>query len=195
MVHPWDEVVYIVQKFITCEGRFSIVYLYHIKLLQHLKGECEINMPYFLLQSLTKMAKAVQRRQKDKMTSLFHCGLIKIIIQHELQRKNLTWSGFLVHNQFEEQEELLEEGLKEDELLMITYPEATSSKPPKGKKKNKEVLLITDDEDNSEVASSKQPQRRIQTRSVKRKEKQYQKQDQIFTTYQRKPRKYKQAQS
>ena len=90
---------------------------------------------------------------------------------------------------------MLEEGFKEDELLMITYREATRSKPPKGKKKKKEVLLITDDEDNSEAASSKQPQRRIQTRSVKRKEKQYQKQDQIFTTYQRKPRKYKQAQS
>ena len=55
-------------------------------------------------------------------------------------------------------------------------------------------MLITDDEDNSEAASSKQPQRRMQTRSVKRKEKQYQKQDQIFTTYHRKPRKYKQAQ-
>src|SRR5713226_4019283 len=112
------------------------------------------------------MAKAVQRRPKDKMTSLFHCGLIKIIIQHELQKQNLTWSRFLIHNQFEEQEELLEEGLKEDELLMITYPEATSSKLPKGKKKKKEVLLITNDEDNSKAASSKQPQRRIQTRSV-----------------------------
>ena len=39
LVHPWDEIVYVIQKFITCEGRFSIVYLYHIKLLQHLKGE------------------------------------------------------------------------------------------------------------------------------------------------------------
>ena len=92
MVHPWDEVVYIIQKFITCEGRFRIVYLYHIKLLQHLKGECEINMPYFLLQSPSKMAKAVQRRAKDRMTSLFHCGLIKIIMKHELQKQNLTWS-------------------------------------------------------------------------------------------------------
>ena len=141
------------------------------------------------------MAKAVQRHPKDKMTSLFHYGLINIIIQHELQKQNLTWSGFLIHNQFEEQEELLEEGLKEDELLMITYPEATSSKPPKGKKKNKEVLLITDEEDNSEAVSSKQPQRRIRTRSVMREEKQFQKQEQIFTTYQRKPRKYKQARS
>ena len=91
MVHPWDEIVYIIQKFITCEDRFSIVYLYHIKILQHLKGDCEINMPYFLLQSLSKMAKDVQRRAKDKMTSLFQCGLIKIIIKHELQKKNLTW--------------------------------------------------------------------------------------------------------
>ena len=128
-------------------------------------------MPHFLLQSLSKMAKAIQRRAKDKMTSLFHCGLIKIIIKHELQKQNLTWSEFLNHNQFEEQEELLEEGLKGDELLMITYPEATSSKLPKGKKKEKKVLLITDDEDNSEAVSSKQPQRRIRTRSMMREEK------------------------
>ena len=66
---------------------------------------------------------------------------------------------------------MLEEGLKGDKLLMITYPEATSSKLPKGKKKKKEVLLVTDDEDNSGAASSKQLQRRIQTRSVMREEK------------------------
>ena len=78
---------------------------------------------------------------------------------------------------------------------MITYPEATSSKLPKGKKKKKEVLLITDDEDSSKATSSKLPQRRIQTRSVKKKEKQYHKQDQLFTTYQRKSIKYKKAQS
>ena len=85
---------------------------------------------------------------------------------------------------------------------MITYPkdgeqnpEATSSKLPKEKKKKKKVLLITDDEDNSEAASSKQPQRKIQTRSVMREEKQFKKQEHIFTTYQRKPRKYKQTRS
>ena len=122
MVHPWDEIVYIIQKIITCEGQFSIVYLYHIKLLQHLRGDCEINMPHFLLQSLSKMAKAIQRHAKDKMTSLFHYGVIKIIITHELQKQNMTWQEFLIHNQFEEQEELPEEGLKEEKLLMIAYP-------------------------------------------------------------------------
>ena len=90
------------------------------------------------------MAKAVQRHAKDKMTSLFHCGLIKIIITHELQKQDLTWPEFLIHNQFEEQEEFPEEGLKEDKLLMITYPkdgeqnpEATSSTLLKGKKKER----------------------------------------------------------
>ena len=47
LIHPWDEVAYIIQKFLTCEGRFSIIYLYHIKLMQHLNGDCEINIPYF----------------------------------------------------------------------------------------------------------------------------------------------------
>jgi hypothetical protein len=28
LVHPWDELAYLIQKFITCEGRFSIIYLY-----------------------------------------------------------------------------------------------------------------------------------------------------------------------
>ena len=55
--------------------------------------------------------------------------------------------------------------------------------------------MITDDEDNSEAASSKQPQRRIRTKSVMKEERQFQKQDQIFTTYKKNPRKHQQAQN
>jgi hypothetical protein len=84
LVLPCDELAYLIQKFITCEGRFSIIYLYHIKLLQHLRGDCEINMPYFLLQSLSKMAKTVQKQGKKTERSLYHCGLIKMIIKNEL---------------------------------------------------------------------------------------------------------------
>ena len=67
------------------------------------------------------MAKAVQKCAEDKLTSLFHCGLIKIIITYELQKKNLTWQEVIIHNHFEELEELPKESLKEDKLLMITY--------------------------------------------------------------------------
>ena len=91
LIHPWDELAYLIHKFITCEGRFSIIYLYHIKLLQHLRGDCEINMPYFLLQSFSKMAKAIQKQGRNIEKSLYHCGFIKMIIIYELQKKILTW--------------------------------------------------------------------------------------------------------
>jgi hypothetical protein len=91
LIYPWDELAYLIHKFITCEGRFSIIYLYHIKLLQHLKGDCEINMPYFLLQILSKMAKVVQKQGKNTEKSLYHYGFIKMIIIYELQKKILTW--------------------------------------------------------------------------------------------------------
>ena len=91
LIHPWDEVAYIFQKFLTCEGRFSIIYLYHIKLMQHLNGDCEINIPYFLLQSLSKMAKVVHKRTRDTTPILFHCGLIKISLTQEFQKQSLIW--------------------------------------------------------------------------------------------------------
>ena len=53
--------------------------------------------------------------------------------------------------------------------------------------------MITDDEDNSEAVSSKQPQRRIRTKSVMKEERQFQKQDKIFTTYKKRLRKHQQA--
>ena len=81
------------------------------------------------------MAKAIQKHDEDTTTSLFHYGLVKIILINELQKQNLTWQQFVIHNEFDELEEMLEEGLKEDEVLMITYIEdeiqnskATSSK-------------------------------------------------------------------
>ena len=37
LIHPWDEIAYIIHKFVTCEGRFNIIYLYHIKLMYHLR--------------------------------------------------------------------------------------------------------------------------------------------------------------
>jgi len=87
LMHPWDEMVYILQKFITCEGRYSIVYLYHIKLLLHLKKQCVISIPYFLLQILTKMSKTIQKQKGNEDKSLYHFVLIKILIEHELQRR------------------------------------------------------------------------------------------------------------
>ena len=59
------------------------------------------------------MAKAVQKCVEDITTIIFHCGLIKMIITQELQKQNLAWQQFVILNEFEEPEELLEKGLKE----------------------------------------------------------------------------------
>jgi hypothetical protein len=170
LVHPWDELAYLIQKFITCEGRFSIIYLYHIKLLQHLRGDCEINMPYFLLQSLSKMAKTVQKQGRNTERSLYHCGLIKMIIKDELQKQNVIWQQFTIENGFETIKE--EEG--EEQILVVTddegevqHPKATSPKPPMGRRKTRSMVL---------------------------KEKELEEKDKIFTTYERRTRKRPQVQ-
>lgn len=56
--YPWDEVSYQIIKYISCEGRYSIVYCYNFRLLHELRYGMDtptpqkLDIPYFLLQSL-----------------------------------------------------------------------------------------------------------------------------------------------
>lgn len=56
--YPWDEVSYPILKYISCEGRYSIAYGYHFRILHELRYGMDtptpqkLNIPYFLLQSL-----------------------------------------------------------------------------------------------------------------------------------------------
>jgi hypothetical protein len=53
--HPWPEVAYHIIKYITCEGRMSVVYAYHFILLHQLRhlpnqeAHQNLSIPYFLL--------------------------------------------------------------------------------------------------------------------------------------------------
>ena len=58
----------------------------------------------------------------------------------------MTWQQFVIHYDTEEPEEQLGERMKEDEILMLTY--------------------IEDHIEDPEATSSKQPQRRVRTRSM-----------------------------
>jgi hypothetical protein len=57
-----------------------------------------LNMPYFLVQSLYKMAKRFKREKAD--SSLFHHCLIKIIMVHQLKLNGDFWDAFLLRNGF-----------------------------------------------------------------------------------------------
>jgi hypothetical protein len=60
----------------------------------------ELNMPHYLHRSLFKMAKRYKRNQVD--TSLFHFGLIKMLMVYELGLRRDCWSDFLYRNGFED---------------------------------------------------------------------------------------------
>lgn len=50
----WTSLLLLIQKFITCEGRFGSMYMYHTWLLMNFLENQTINLPYFLLNSLKK---------------------------------------------------------------------------------------------------------------------------------------------
>ena len=64
-----------------------------------------VNMRYYFLNSLHKMACAYQSNVGDKERSLFHRGLIKILVSYRLGELGDSWESFLTRNGFGENEE------------------------------------------------------------------------------------------
>jgi hypothetical protein len=93
----WHDLLAIVKQFVTCEGRYGLVFLYHLRLLTNFIGY-PLNMPHYLLHSLYKMSKRFKREKAD--SSLFHHGLIKLIIVHHLSLSGDYWQAFLSRNGF-----------------------------------------------------------------------------------------------
>lgn len=96
----WMNFLLIIQKFVSCEGTFGCMYFYHIRLLMNFMEENEINLPYFLLNSLRNMSRNVQSRIQFIDNSMYHHGLVKICIEFHLQNIGDNWESFLVRNYF-----------------------------------------------------------------------------------------------
>jgi hypothetical protein len=85
--HPWLEVAYHIIKYITCEGKMSVIHAYHFRLLHWLRHipnnepQQSLSIPYFLLQSLKEMSLKVY---KGKHEFVAHRGLIKSIFSYSL---------------------------------------------------------------------------------------------------------------
>jgi hypothetical protein len=63
---PWGKVTEFVKRYITCEGRYQVVYFFDLILLLHLRHQEFINIPYFLLHSLNNMAHFVKKSNNPK---------------------------------------------------------------------------------------------------------------------------------
>jgi hypothetical protein len=61
-----------------------------------------LNMPFYLQRSLYKMSKRFKREKDD--SSLFHHGLIRLIIVHHLNLHGDSWQDFISRNGFADTE-------------------------------------------------------------------------------------------
>ena len=59
-----------IMRFFTCEGSFSILYKYHIRLLMHFTVVKYLNLCNYLFKSVTKMAEKIHEKGKDHTYNL-----------------------------------------------------------------------------------------------------------------------------
>jgi hypothetical protein len=100
LIEQFYRLLKIIQRYFTCEGRFNTLYQYHIRLLLHFTGKVEMNVPYYLLRSIGKMSNRIQAKSKDVDSSLFHFGLIRMLVSEELGKKEISWEHFVVTYNF-----------------------------------------------------------------------------------------------
>ena len=101
----WIDPIKILQIYITCEGRFAFVFKYHFRFLQHLIHEAKMNLPFFFFKSLQKMSRGVKEHPDHTKQSVFHHGLIKLVISTILQKQEKTWEYFLFLSGFQTEKE------------------------------------------------------------------------------------------
>ena len=95
----WRPVLDVIHRYVTCEGRLSSAYVYHLRLTAVFLS-FPINLPYYLVQSMTKMSSAIKKGPKNISHSLFHHGLVRMLIERELSKQNRSWDEFLESNGF-----------------------------------------------------------------------------------------------
>jgi hypothetical protein len=66
-----------------------MVYQYRIILLLNFTGKYPMNLPFYLFRSIGKMLDRVHENSKQVDTSIFHFGLINILVLEELKKTNI----------------------------------------------------------------------------------------------------------
>ncbi len=86
----WQQLLKVIQVYITCEGRYGRFKLYHFRLINHFTGKNPLNMTHYLHMSLTKMAQKDQSKLEKENNKMFHLGLIKLIVLNKLHKREKT---------------------------------------------------------------------------------------------------------
>jgi len=84
LLEPFEKLLRIILKYLTCEGIFEKVHQYHIRILMHFTGRSPLKLLFFLCKSLGKMEDNVQAKVDQPKDNLFHFSLIKMLVVEEL---------------------------------------------------------------------------------------------------------------
>ena len=129
-----------IQKYLTCEGRYNKVYSYHFKLLLHFTGKASIDIPFYLFRILSKMCDKIQLKKDDCETSLFHHGLVKLLVLDGLQKIGKDWNSFIFMAGFQSKTGLTPLPVREREKTIEEPTLAELRKEVKDQKKSKTKL-------------------------------------------------------
>jgi hypothetical protein len=99
----WKDLFKGIQLYLTSEGRYDKLNLYHFRLLDHFTWKVVLNFPFLLHKILTKMCNKIKAKPFSIKNSLCYYGLIKMIILEKLRQKERTWHHFLFWEGFETQ--------------------------------------------------------------------------------------------
>jgi hypothetical protein len=88
MLDYFDKILRVIRRYFTFEGRFNMVYQYHIRLLLHFTGKESMNPPFYIFRSVGNMSDRVQDKSKQVDTNVFHTGLIKMLVLEESKMTN-----------------------------------------------------------------------------------------------------------
>jgi hypothetical protein len=93
----WQGLFKGIQLYITSEGRYDKLMLYHFNLLDHFTGKTLLNLPFFFHKSLTKVCKKIRAEPLSMKNTLCHFGPDQIDNSGgtKTKRKDLETFSFL----------------------------------------------------------------------------------------------------
>ena len=88
-------------RYLSCEGRFSPLYAYHIRLLMDFARVRMMKIPYFMCQKIERMTTLMQRKTPEQQyNNIYHYALIKIVVVHQLGLQGISWEDFISNDFF-----------------------------------------------------------------------------------------------
>jgi hypothetical protein len=177
LLPPWNEVSLQIMKYITCEGRYSIIYAYHFRLLNELRHQIDLpaaqrlSIPYFLLQSLIECSTKLKDGIPDQIA---HHGLIKLLVEDALHsyKVPLAWESFRNLTREGDIKMLLEEtgsssGEEEEPVAKSKKGKSKKVPTPSQKKERKEKEEGKDDRAKEDTPILSAREQRLKSRAVK----------------------------